>query len=314
MNWGQLAITVVTLVSILGVVTLVLNMQYGQAGMINFGVVAYVAAGAYTYVLLTQPPPSEASLDQYAIGLDLPVWVGFIGAALAGLAFAALTGWPTLRLRGEYLALTTFASAEVFHSFIVNEQRFANGTRGLVGVPRPYREELAFIDYDILLAGVALLFLAIVYFIFERMVRSPYGRALEALRDDELALVTSGKRSTRFRMEIFLFTAPFAAMAGAFYIWYTTLAIPDLFTAEMTFIVWIALILGGEGSNRGALIGITLVILFEELIRAIPFETIRAAQIAASLEVAALGVLLIVFLRWQPFAALTRTRRRVLRS
>lgn len=314
MNWGQLAITVVTLVSILGVVTLVLNMQYGHAGLINFGVVAYFAAGAYTYVLLTQPPPSEASLDQYVIGLDLPGWAGFVGAAIAGLVFAAITGWPTLRLRGEYLALTTFAFAEVFHSFIVNEQRFANGTRGLVGVPRPYREELSFIDYDIALAVASLLFLIIVYVIFERMVRSPYGRALEALRDDELALVTSGKRSRRFRLEIFLFTAPFAAMAGAFYVWYTTLAIPDLFTAEVTFIVWIALVLGGEGSNRGALIGITLVILFEELIRAIPFETIRAAQIAASLEVAALGLLLIVFLRWQPFASLTRAPKRVARS
>ncbi len=310
MNWGQLLITVVTLASILGVVTMVLNMQYGHGGLINFGVVAYFAAGAYTYILITQPPPSETSLDKYLIGLDLPVWVGFLGAALAGLVFAAITGWPTLRLRGEYLALTTFAFAEVFYSFTVNEQRFANGTRGLVGVPPPYRDQITFVDYDIFLAGAAIVFLIIVYLIFERIVRSPYGRALEALRDDELALTTSGKRSGRFRLEIFLFTAPFVGMAGAFYVWYTTLAIPDLFTAEITFIVWIALILGGEASNRGALIGITLVTLFEELVRAIPFTTFRAAQIAASLEVAALGMLLIVFLRWQPFAALTRARRR----
>ena len=313
MNWGQFAITVVTLVSIFGVVTLVLNMQYGQAGMINFGVVAYFAAGAYTYSLLTQAPPSETSLDQYVIGLELPVWVGFIGAALAGLVFAAITGWPTLRLRGEYLALTTFAFAEVFHSFIVNEQRFANGTRGLVGVPRPYREQITFIDYDIALAIGALVFLVIVFVIFERIVQSPYGRSLEALRDDELALTTVGKRTSRFRLEVFLFTAPFAAMAGAFYVWFTTLAIPDLFTAEVTFIVWIALIVGGEASNRGALIGITLVVVFEELVRTIPFETIRGAQIAAELEVAALGLLLIVFLRWQPFAALTRATRRLVR-
>lgn len=313
MNWAQFAITVVTLASILGVVTLVLNMQYGHAGMINFGVVAYFAAGAYTYILLTQPPPSEASLDQYLIGLELPVWIGLTGAAVAGLLFAAITGWPTLRLRGEYLALTTFAFAEVFHSFIVNEQRFANGTRGLVGVPRPYRDSLTFIDYELLLAIAALVFLVIVYVIFERIVRSPYGRSLEALRDDELALTTVGKRISRFRMEVFLFTAPFAAMAGAFYIWFTTLAIPELFTAEVTFIVWIALIVGGEASNRGALIGITLVIAFEELVRTIPFDTIRAAQIAAELEVAALGILLIVFLRWQPFAALTRVTRRLAR-
>jgi len=308
MNWAQLVTTVVTVGSILGVVTLVLNMQYGHAGMINFGVVAYFAAGAYTYVLLTQSPPS--SLDQYVVGLDLPVWVGFLGAALAGLVFALVTGWPTLRLRGEYLALTTFAFAEVFHSFILNEQRFANGTRGLVGLERPLRDQITFVDYNVFFAAAALLFLVIVYLIFERIVRSPYGRALEALRDEELALITVGKQSGRFRLEVFLFTAPFAAMAGAFYIWYTTLALPELFTAEVTFIVWIALILGGEGSNRGALIGIFLVVVFEELVRAIPFTTVRAAQIAAEVEVAALGLLLIVFLRWQPFSSLARMRRR----
>jgi branched-chain amino acid transport system permease protein len=308
MNWAQLVTTVVTVGSILGVVTLVLNMQYGHAGMINFGVVAYFAAGAYTYVLLTQSPPS--SLDQYVVGLDLPVWVGFLGAALAGLVFALVTGWPTLRLRGEYLALTTFAFAEVFHSFILNEQRFANGTRGLVGLERPLRDQITFVDYNIFFAAAALLFLVIVYLIFERIVRSPYGRTLEALRDEELALITVGKQSGRFRLEVFLFTAPFAAMAGAFYIWYTTLALPELFTAEVTFIVWIALILGGEGSNRGALIGIFLVVVFEELVRAIPFTTVRAAQIAAEIEVAALGLLLIIFLRWQPFSSLARIRRR----
>jgi branched-chain amino acid transport system permease protein len=292
------------------VLTLVLNMQYGHAGMINFGLVAYFAVGAYTYVLLTQEPPTS-SLDQYLIGLDLPEWVGFVGAGIAGLVFAAITGWPTLRLRGEYFALTTFAFAEVLHSFILNEQRFANGTRGLVGLERPLRDRITFMDYNIFFAMAALVFLVIVYLVFKRIVASPYGRALEALRDEELALTTVGKQTSRFRLEIFLFTAPFAAMAGAFYIWYTTLALPELFTAEVTFIVWIALILGGEGSNRGALIGIFLVVLFEELVRAIPFTTIRGAQIAASLEVVALGALLIVFLRWQPFAKMTRARRGV---
>jgi branched-chain amino acid transport system permease protein len=310
MNWAQLAITVITVASIFGVLTLVLNMQYGHAGMINFGLVAYFAVGAYTYVLLTHEPPTS-SLDQFLIGLNLPEWVGFIGAGLAGLVFAAITGWPTLRLRGEYFALTTFAFAEVLHSFILNEQRFANGTRGMVGLDRPLRGQITFIDYDLFFAMAALAFLIMVYLIFARVVASPYGRALEALRDEELALTTVGKHAARFRLQVFLFTAPFAAMAGAFYIWYTTLALPELFTAEVTFIVWIALILGGEASNRGALIGIFLVILFEELVRAIPFTTIRGAQIAASLEVVALGVLLIVFLRWQPFAKMTGSRRRV---
>lgn len=297
MNWAQFLLTIVSVGSILAVLTLVLNLQYGHAGMINFGLVAYFAAGAYTYVLLTEAPPS--GLDSYVVGLGWPAWAGFLGAGVAGVIFAIITGWPSLRLRGEYLALTTFAFAEVFHSFIVNERRFANGTRGMVSIPNPL-PQVDFLSRDQMFAITALAFLAITFFLFQRLVRSPYGRALEAMRDDEIAFTSSGKDVGRFRLQVFLFTALFAGFAGAIYVWYTSVAVPDVFTAEVTFIVWIALILGGEGSNWGAVVGMAIIVAFEELVRAIPFSTLRAAQVAAALEGAMLGLLLIVFLRWQP--------------
>lgn len=302
----SLLITVVTLAAIFGVVTLALNLQYGHGGLINFGVVAYFAAGAYAYVIITQPAPS--GLDEYVLGLGMPVWVGLAGAGLAGTAFALVTGWPCLRLRGEYLALTTFAFAEVFHSFIVNERRFANGTRGLVGVPRPFREVVEVVPYDIAFALVSLAFLALTFVAVQRLVSSPFGRTLGAIRDDEVAVTTSGKDIGRFRLQVFLLSALLAGLAGAFYVSWTTLATPELFTAEVTFVVWIALVVGGVGSNWGAVAGIFLITAFEELVATIPFTTARSAQVASSLQGAALGLLLVVFLRWQPLQRLRRER------
>lgn len=311
MNWPHLLITVVILAGVFGVVALGLNLQFGHAGMINFGMVAYFAVGAYVYAILTARPPS--GLDFYLYGFDLPVWVGFLGAGVGGVLFAAVTGWPSLRLRGEYLAVTTFAFAEVFTAFVSNEQRFANGTRGMVQIRVPF-EDVTFLDKRTVLALLSMGLLVVTFFVFQRIVGSPYGRSLEAIRDDEIAMTTSGKDTQRFRLQVFLVSAVFVGFAGALYAWYTTVAYPDLFTAEVTFIAWIALVLGGAGWKWGAVIGIYIIVLFEELVRTIDYTSFRAAQIAASLEVAALGILLVVFLRWQPFSKLQEISRRRART
>lgn len=307
MNPIELIVTVLTLSAIYGVVILALNYQYGHADMINFGVVAYFAAGAYVYVILTQEPPGQ--LDQYLFGFALPPWIGLLGAGAAGVVLALITGWPALRLRGEYLAVTTFAFAEVLHSFLVNERRIGNGNVGLVGLDRPYRELFEASQYRYVLLVASLVLCAITFVVLERIVRSPYGRALRAMGDNELALLTSGKSSRRYRLEVFLVSAFFTGIAGAFYVSYTTLATPLLFTAEVTFLVWIALVLAGPGSSLRALAGITFLIAFEELVRALPVESIRAAQIITDLRVALLGLLFIMFLRWRPLERIGSSRR-----
>jgi len=307
----QFIITVVTLVGIFGVLAVALNLELGYAGMIDFGIVAYFAVGAYTYAILTQDPPS--GLDQYLWGFQLPPWIGVLGAGVAAALFALITGRLTLRLRGEYFALTTFAFAEVLGSFIVNERRVGNGSTGLVGLERPYRDAVSsFMDYDIFLAVVFILLLALMLLVTERLVRSPYGRTLRSIRDDELAATTSGKPVERYRLQVFLIAAFAIGVAGSFYLWFTTLATPLLFTAEVTFIVWIALVVGGVGSSWRALFGVVVILIFEELVRLIPFSTVRTAQIATSLRLSGLGLLLIVFLRWQPVERIGRTLQRKL--
>jgi branched-chain amino acid transport system permease protein len=300
-NWESFFLTVLTLSGIFGVLTLALNLQFGFAGLINFGIVAYFAVGAYTYVILTQPPPDL--FDQYAFGFDLPMWAGFLGAGIAATLFALVTGWPCLRLRGEYLALTTFAFAEVLHSFIVNERALSNGTVGFSGLRPPLRDVIAGDAYAWLFCGAILAFLVLMFVVMSRLANSPFGRTLKAMRDDELSAELAGKSTQRMRLQAFLVGALFVGFAGVFYVWFTTLIRPTLFTAGVTFTVWIAFVLGGGGSNLrpiwsnvGAIVGIFILIGFEEIIRFVDFDPNIAARVSA-IRVAVLGLLFIAVLR-----------------
>lgn len=301
----QILLSVLMFGSLFAVLTLALNLQYARGGMINFGTVAYFAAGAYAYAIVTQEPPS--GLDQYMLGFEAPWWVGFIVAGLASMAFALITGWPTLRLRGEYLALTTFAFAEVLHSFLMNERRIGNGTMGLSNVHRPETDWLGLPSSYVFTAAAMVLMLATAALV-ARILNSPYGRAIDAIRDDEVAAQAVGKDVRRMRFQVFVLSAIPIGFAGALYAMITTLVNPELFSAEVTFFVWIALVLGGERTIAGAVLGTMALVGFQEIVRAIPFETVRAAQIAASIEHMLTGVLFILILRWQPFERMMRRK------
>lgn len=291
------AITVGILVGIYGVVAIALNFQYGEAGLINFGVVAYFAVGAYTYAILTSGPPSPTSLDQYRWGFELNPLLAAAIAGLVGVLFAVLSGWPALRLRGEYLALTTFAFAEVFQSFLLNTPVITNGTTGFVNVTQPLRGEVA--DYNVFLLVVSLVLLALTLWFFERLVRSPYGRTLRAIKGSEVGVVAAGERPERYRRQVFLLSAFFIAVAGVVYVIWLSLARPSTFGAEITFYVWIAMILGGEGNNKRVLAAVLALALLDEIVGQLPLSSVRAVQLVDAAHTAADGLLLIVVLRWR---------------
>ena len=123
-----------------------------------------------------------------------------------------------------------------------------------------------------------------------------------------MAAQAIGKDIARLRFQVFVISSIPIGFAGALYAMITTLVNPDLFSAEVTFFVWIALVLGGERTLLGVVIGTMALVGFQEVIRAIPFESVRAAEIAASAEDIVTGILFIVILRWQPFSALARRR------
>lgn len=301
--------SIVTVIAIFSLLTLALNLQFGQAGIINFGLVAFFAVGAYTYTILTQSPPSE--IDQYAVGFELSPWLAMPLAIAASVVAAFALGKPALRLRPEYLALATFAFAQVLESVLVNVRALANGTLGLSGVEPPAAGAIPFQDYDMWFMLAMLVVLGLVYALVARLAGSPFGATLRATRDDPIAAAAVGKDVEGFRMRSFLIGCAIAGLAGVAYASYTTLAAPELFTANVTFTAFIALVIGGLGSNLGAVVGATIFFGLEELLNLLPLSG-ESAQLVASLQIVPFGLALILTLRFAPegIVGLLRGRRK----
>lgn len=289
--------SIVAVAAIFSLLTLGLNLHFGIAGLVNFGVVAYFAVGAYAYVIVTQPPPSP--LDQYKLGFELSPALGIVIGIAAAVAFAVLTGWPALRLRSEYLALSTFAFAEVLNSVLVNVRELGNGSRGLSNVLPPLYDSIPAHNYDLVFMGVMLAILVAVWATMHRLARSAFGATMRAIRDDELAASAIGKRVRSFRLRAFLTGAAVAGLAGVLYGWFTTVVTPGLFTADVTFVAFIALVIGGVGSNLGAVVGAFVLFGIEELLRLLPTSS-DTAQLMASLRLIPFGLALILVLRFRP--------------
>jgi branched-chain amino acid transport system permease protein len=277
------AVLIVVLIYLL--LSLGLTIQYGLTGLINFGLVGFFAIGAYVSALL-------------AIG-GLPLPAAFLVASLV----AGLAAWPiglvALRLRDDYFAIVTLGFSETVRLVIANESWLTNGVRGVTGVPGLFQSAGAWAPFATALTLIILN--AAIILILQRLVRSPFGRALEAVRDDETALTALGKRPDRFKIEVLILGSALAGLAGAFYGHYVTYIVPDQFVPLTTFYIWMAIIIGGVGRISGAVVGTVLLIgllegsrFLRDLIPAIP-----AAEMA-SVRIGVVGLLLILFLIYRP--------------
>ena len=289
--------SVITVVAVFSLLTLALNIQFGQGGIINFGLVGFFAVGAFTFAVLTQPPPSE--LDQYALGLAMNPWPAAALAIAASVLVAFALGKPALRLRPDYLALATFAFAQVLEALLINVRSVANGSIGLSGLEPPFVEVIPLQNYDLWFMVATLVVLAIVYLVLSRVVHAPFGASLRAARDDAVAASALGKPVAKLRMRALLLGAGISGVAGVLYASYTTVAAPELFTANVTFTAFIALVIGGTGSNLGAVAGAAIFFGLEELLNLLPL-TGDTAQFVASARIIPFGLALILVLRFAP--------------
>jgi branched-chain amino acid transport system permease protein len=232
-----------------------LNLQWGVTGLFNVGVAGFVAVGAYGTALLTGPD----SPDHWG-GLGWPVAVGWVGAALlAGLA-ALLVGGVTLRLRHDYLAIATFGIAVTIQLVALNFVKLTNGPFGIAAIPRPLAGwSGTAVGRNVLYLVLVSAVVAVTYVALERLVWSPWGRVLRGLREDEAAAAALGKSPARYRLEAFVLGAMIMGLAGAIYAHFVGFVAPEDFLPILTFQVWTMLVVGGSGSNRGALVGGVLV-------------------------------------------------------
>lgn len=266
-----------TMAGIYAVLSLGLNSQWGLAGHPNFGIAGFFAVGAFTTALFTTTMPTGilANYSKQAFGLDMPFLVGVLAAAVISAIVGFLICVPILRLRTDFLAIATLGIAAVIREIFQNERGLANGPQPLSRIPQPlicvfqqptcswmphplarFFSPLQLRDYDFLYLVIVTLFLTGVYLALERIARSPWGRVLRAVRDEEAAAGMSGKDVTWYRVESFVVGSFIMGIGGALYAHYViSIDYSHFQPLFATFIIWVMLMLGGSGNNRGAILG-----------------------------------------------------------
>lgn len=280
------AIAAIALIYVL--LSLGLTLHYGLTGLINFGHVGFFCIGAYAAAILSTKG-------------GMPIAVGFVAAAvLAGLA-----AWPiglvSLRLRDDYFAIVTLGFSETVRLVVTSERWLTNGVQGIPGIPRLFEGLGVGMPSALAILGVLLAVNAAAVWLFFRLVKSPFGRMIEAIRDNEEAVRALGKDPARFKIRVLMLGAALAGIAGAFYAHYIGYVVPDQFIPLVTFYVWMAIIMGGVGRISGAIVGSLLLMLFLEGSRflrdVIPF--ISAVDMA-SVRIGAVGLALVLFTLYRP--------------
>ncbi|MGE0315322.1 MAG: branched-chain amino acid ABC transporter permease [Lautropia sp.] len=280
-------VAVATFASIYMLLAVGLNLQYGFTGLINFGVVAFFAIGAYTSALL--------SLAGWPLVL----------AFVAGMLLAGLAAWPigllSLRLSDDYLAVVTLGFAETVRIVIQQEAWLTRGVQGLPGIPRMFQWlEVGEASAIAILLALAISNVVAVRLML-RLVRSPYGRLIKAIRDDEVAVQAIGKDPQQPKVQVFMLGAGLAGLAGGFYAHFIGYLSPDQFVSLVTFYVWIAMIVGGIGKVGGAVVGSVLLMVFLEGSRFARDWIPGVSEVQmASLRLALIGLALILFTLYRP--------------
>lgn len=261
-----------------------LNLEMGYTGLFNFGHVAFFGIGAYTSALLTlRHVPFELGL--------------LIALAVAG-SCGFLLSLPSLRLRGDHFGIATLGFGEIIRMIFQNEVWLTKGPMGLPGISKPVLFSYRFAtlpQYFMLALGFSIL----TFLILRILLRSPFGRVLRAIREDEVAAEALGKNVFRFRIKSFVIGSIFAGLAGALWGHYTTFISPGDFTLLETILVLLIVVLGGKGTEWGPVIGAVLLIFFQESLRFLRLPA-EYSRYLAPLQQMIFGVLLVLLMIFRP--------------
>jgi len=306
---------VVALFAIWGIATVSLNLINGVTGILSLGHHGFMLVGGYVTGLLMLPAATRdnlaasarSQLSDVAIGMSVENWMRSLGLdflatpetlwarflialVLGGLMatiFGFIVGFPSLRLRGDYLAVVTFAFGEVVRLLASTPlmASFTNGALGFAGVPTQFGKSVWW----------TCTLLAITVFVLGRLKVSSYGRALQGIREDEIAAEAMGVDVAYHKVMAFAISAFFAGVAGGLWVSWVGTARLELFLFSLTFFFLVAISVGGTGSNTGALIGTALVVIVRQygdpLERAFPLSTWLMAGSVLLIVAAGLGLL-----------------------
>ena len=276
---------ILTLIAIYVIVNLAYAIPVGYTGMLNLGHVGLFAVGAYTSAILTT--------NGVSFWLALPL-AGLI-AGVAGFLLAL----PARRIRGDYYALMTLGFTFVVSAVILNGGELTRGPLGITGIERPggFTDPFTFFILCVVILGVVALF---VY----RLVSSPFGRALEAVRDDDLVAKSLGKPTGKLRVISLTVSAVIVGIAGALLAHFLQFINAQVFWLDNVVFVLAALVVGGLASFPGAIAGTVLLIAFQESVRFLPI----VPDLVGSLRLAVFALLLLAVVLFRPKGLLGRAQ------
>lgn len=274
-----LIIHLLVLATIYGILALSLNLVTGVTGLFNLGHAAFFGIGAYASAILTK--------------LGVPWLLAVLVAILLAGLVAFIVGIPTLRLVGDYLAVVTMGLGEITRAVFKNWDAVTNGPVGLRDIPSA---SLFGFQFDTpekrLVLGLVCLLLC--YLLIERLLRSPFGRVLKSIREDEVAAQAMGKDVFRFKMWSLVIGSAMAGLAGSLLAHHVGFIDPSNFVMWLTFFIFLIIVLGGMGNNLGALVVTLIFVGLREGLRFVPSGALPAWVNPAALQQLLFGVLLVI--------------------
>lgn len=300
-GFGNAWVRIADMALLFVLLSLGLNIVVGYAGLLDLGYVAFFAIGAYMYGLMSSPHLIEtfpAIAAMFPDGMHTPLWVVIpLGAALAGI-FGVLLGAPTLRLRGDYLAIVTLGFGEIIRVFMNNLDHPVNITNGPKGINQI--DSLHFFGLnlgkklmigEIEVASVTLyyyLFLTLVVvsvIISHRLELSRVGRAWMAIREDEIAAKAMGINTRNMKLLAFGMGATFGGVSGAMFASFQGFISPESFSLMESVMIVAMVVLGGVGHLPGVILGAVLLAALPEVLRYVagPLQTMTDGRLDASI-------------------------------
>ena len=259
-----------------------LNLLVGYTGILSVAHAAFYGVGAYVAALM-------------ALRLNSPFLLNIFLAMVASAGIGAVIGVPSLRIKDDYFVIATFGFQIIIFSILNNLVDFTGGPLGLPGIPQPsiFGYLISSHIQYLVLCGVLAIF---VYLVSGKIIRSPYGRVLKGIREDEVFVTAAGKDVTSFKVKTFMVSAALAAIGGVLYATYITYIDPTSFTVMESIFIISIVIIGGSGSLKGPVVGSIVLVALPEILRFVGLPN----SIAANVRQILYGALLVIFMMWRP--------------
>jgi ABC-type branched-subunit amino acid transport system ATPase component/ABC-type branched-subunit amino acid transport system permease subunit len=286
---------------IFSIVALALNVRWGWAGEFDIALFAFVAIGAYVYSVFTLGPNTSPPPSGYILGLRAPFLIGVLAAVVVSGLISAVVGAVALRkLRDDYFGITTLAFALILALVIGQYTPLFDGYEGLFGMPQPFSTVQPFGPNGGYYLGICVIALVLAYLVLQRLSRSPFGRAVRSVREDDTASAAFGRNVYLLKLKAYILGGCVAGLGGALLAGYITAFNPYGWTPQETFLIYAALFVGGTGNAFGAIIGTFFVeVGVQEVTRYVP-QIGNNASSSDAIRLVLIGLLIIGVLWLRP--------------